>query len=108
MAIGGDSSSRDREIEYRHRILDGYIFAFICCNDILKIPNVNLNFISPRRIRKYCPSYIVTLMLYDNKSIYHMDNRSRDRPQNSNYRINVGASIRLTIKENKEKNTYKS
>ena len=31
VVVGGDSSSKGREFESRHHILDGHFFTFICC-----------------------------------------------------------------------------
>ena len=36
--MGGDSRSKGRGFEFRHRILDGHLFTYICC----KICNVCL------------------------------------------------------------------
>ena len=57
MVMGGDSCSKGREFESRHRILDGH-FTFICC----KSCNVSLN---GRKLMKKRPG-LAHLLSYNN------------------------------------------
>ena len=35
MVMGGDSHSKGRGFESRHRILDGHFFTYICCKNCI-------------------------------------------------------------------------
>ena len=34
LVMGGDSRSKGRGFEFRHRILDGHLFTYICCKNL--------------------------------------------------------------------------